>query len=248
MSAELMNDLLRDRPSTRMTTPTPTLDTSLDLDLTLDVEEDEEEENTMPVATRSLRKRNAAQTNPYKFDKIKHEMTKSTGKAAKDDQALQHKIDGTEQRLTAKRTRDTGGRSTKKAKRSSSNKPDTRSRLSSETSYTIFSTEPDISRTTLQVWLDQFPAGAATVSLEACDSIDKLMDFITESWEWQYCGGEFHYAIASFPWLDHELNILLRPNSAESFKGIIRAVENAPMWSRNGDKATCNVKIMVYLQ
>jgi hypothetical protein len=242
---ELMRSLLEDRSSVDLTHHTSTAYGDAGMEF------EEEHESNMPVATRSLRKRNAGPTNPYKFDKIKHELTKSMGIDPKDDQveeALQQEIDGTQSHSGAKRSQNSGGSTAKKAKGSQPKKTTTRARLSSETSCTIFSTEADFARTILHVWLDGFSAGAATVTLDACDNVEKLMDFIAESWEWQYCGGEFHYAVASFSWLDGDSNIILRQNSSQSFKGITHIVENAPIWSKDGGKATCDVKIMVYLQ
>ncbi|KIX97033.1 uncharacterized protein Z520_07147 [Fonsecaea multimorphosa CBS 102226] len=220
------------------------------------LDKDSVEDAELPgVPERNLRKRTLQQTNPYKFDKHRHQLSRKTGRAAnskKVEKAVKEEIDVTGKQLTTKKLRVSSGDSAK-ALTLMKQAPDNRNRSKSVCSVTpspeiypgnVF----DLARTTLRVRLDGFPGGAATlITLGECEDNDKLIDFILKSWEWKFKGAGFSHAVVSFPWLSKQSNILLRPGLTESFQGMVTEIENAPVWTEGGH-ARCDIEVTVYLQ
>lgn len=207
-------------------------------------------------STRSLRKRNINQVMPYKYDKHQHHLTTRTGKAADAElveEAVQDEIETTQRRSARKKPRTSVGSTTCSSKTRSSkqgNKQRRRSTsaASSTTTEKVVIARPDLAKVTLRVWLENFQGAAIPTTLKECNTLEKLMDFITTSWGWNFSGASFHHAIISFPWLSQNANILLRPELKHTFEKMMDEVENAPVWTEKGEKATCEIKIVVYLK
>ncbi|KAH0841155.1 hypothetical protein AYO21_11796 [Fonsecaea monophora] len=206
--------------------------------------EDELDKNNLddtaePVfAERNLRKRTVKQTNPYKFDKYKYQLSVKTGHEAsskKVENAIREairvnekqpitKLPTTERKITGKRRR-----------------------ASSPPAGIDLDNTFDPARTTLRVRLDGFQGGAATpITLSECNNNDRLIEFIHKSWEWKFQGLDFSHAIVSFPWLSNRSTILLRPGLDESFEHMMVEIQNAPIW-RDGAQGRCDVEVTVHL-
>ncbi|ETI28512.1 hypothetical protein G647_00962 [Cladophialophora carrionii CBS 160.54] len=224
-----------------------------------DMEDDEsadEKGDHMPTE-RNLRKRTLQQTNPFKFEKHKH-IAQKTGQQTstkKIENKVQQEIEGSQKEPAKKKARVSSGNSTKnKAKASAShNQSATNARRSSSILSTAVSPEAnsdydfDPVKSILRVRLDGFAGAAAPVSLVQCDGLDKLMDFIIASWGWRFNGDRFSYAVASFPWLSDQSNILLRPGMEASFQLMMAEIERAPVWTE-GHCTSCEVDVTVYVQ
>lgn len=169
------------------------------------IEERKEEEKT-PASSRSLRRRTIQQTHPYKFDKIKHDMTKSSGTVALADEVedvIQEEIQSSQKPNARKKARlSIGSSKGRKAKAATSGgqKPKRR-RSGSLLSIASSAASPEFERTTLKIWLDGFKDAAAPISLSKVNDVDQLIGFIVQNWEWKFEGQKFSYATASFPWL-----------------------------------------------
>jgi hypothetical protein len=217
------------------------------------IEEDREEEEKTPASSRSLRRRTIQQTHPYKFDRIQHDLMKSSGTVALADEVedvIQEEIQSTQKPNPRKKARLSTGSSKShnaKATTSKSQKPKRR-RSGSLLSIASSAPSPEFERTTLQIWLDGFKDAAAPISLSKVDDVDQLIEFINEIWGWKFEGQRFSYAIASFPWLSDGSNILIRSGMKDSFQKLMQQVKAAPVWAEGGDGAICEVKIMVYVQ
>lgn len=208
------------------------------------------------LRSRELRKRTIQQLNPFKFEKHQHYMTKSGRRvtAQKIEKAVQEEIDKKERQPAKKKARvSTPDISPSKIALSPSKRISVGSRLSGSalsvaSGRLVDHAEPDPARTTLRIWLDGFQGGSTPTTLKDCADLDSLLDFILKSWKWRFGGQRFSYAIASFPWLTHEANILIRHGLADSFQKMVLEIDNSPVWVEEGDKAQCEVKIMVYLE
>ncbi|KAI1610332.1 hypothetical protein EDD36DRAFT_467401 [Exophiala viscosa] len=206
-------------------------------------------------STRALRRRNINQVMPYKYDKHQHHLTRAIGKTADADlieEAVQDEIESSQRRSTRKKPRISAGSTKSNSKNPSSKQSNNQRRgspsaASSARSEKVILVGPDLAKVTLKIWLDGFLAGAIPTTLEDCDSLEALMDFITTSWGWAFNGASFHHAIISFPWLTQDANILLRPELKHTFENMMNEVEIAPVWAEKGEKATCEIKILVYL-
>ncbi|KIW44526.1 uncharacterized protein PV06_02987 [Exophiala oligosperma] len=205
--------------------------------------------------SRSLRKRTVQQTNPYKFDKYQHTISRKSGHSADSEdveEAVYEEIEMTQTRLSSKnKSKASTAANKRKLNATPSKKNGKRRRFSSNASVTAEDNQVnsfDPARVTLKVWLDGFPAAGAPTTLFACGDVEGLFDFIVKSWGWSFEGARIRYAIISFPWLSEESNILLRPGLRESFTKMVSEVEKAECWKSGGDEASCEIKITVYLQ
>ena len=218
-------------------TPTPNHNDADEVNETDEEGDGAEESEDESLPERPLRKRTLKQKNPFKFDKHQHQAQK-TGKGSTTkniEKAVKEEIVGTQRKPPKKKARTSGSSAgivaTKaKAKKSSIDKP-------------VF----DPAKVTLRVRLDGFAGGAAPITLERCSDIKKLMDFIIDSWDWNFNGGRFSHAIASFPWLDADSNIVFRPGFEDSFQDMVTKAGNAPIWTE-GDNARCEVDVTVYVR
>lgn len=211
-------------------------------------------DESQEVPPRELRKRNIRQVNPYKYDKHQHQLATTTGKAVNTEvveEAVQDEIDSV-QRSTARKKARTSSASTRgrgKANRSAAKQRDKGRRSSSIVSSAAPEADAhDPASVTLRVWLDGFPGGSAPTTLEDCDSLDKLIDFILKSWGWNFAGGTLSYAIVSFPWLDDTGNILVRKGLEDSFRQMVSEIESAPIWADKGNQERCEVNVTVFLR
>jgi len=213
------------------------------------VEVEGEEEEQILAGSRSLRRRTIQQEHPYKYDKVQYALEQSTGNAAPVEEvedAVQEKIESSQKQSG----RGNGRRSTgsNKSRKGNSVVSKGRRRSVSLLSTTSSAASPDFERTTLQIWLDGFSGGAAPVALSKVFGVDHLIDFIIQNWEWKFEGQSFSYAIASFPWLSPNSNIVIRNGMKDSFQKLLDEVKAAPMWAQGGGEVRCEVKIMVYVQ
>lgn len=145
---------------------------------------------------RALRKRTIQQTHPFKFEKHQHNLAKSKGtdvEVEAVEQAVQREL--TPQQPVSKRARKTT--TTPNAKSGELRR--SVSLGNGGASGQLMLSESKAARTTLRIWLEGFPSASAPTTLEDCDNVDSLVDFIVQSWEWSFDGKAFHYAIASFP-------------------------------------------------
>lgn len=207
---------------------------------------------------RNLRRRTIQQTHPYQFEKIQYNLEKATGVAALSEDvedAIQEVIDSSPKAKPKPRRKGkqlTGGHKAGNAKtKKGKNVEPRRGRSGSMLSETSSVALPDIlERTTLQIWLDGFSCAAAPVSLSKVKDVDQLMDRMIDNWEWKFEGKVFSHAIASFPWLSKESNILIRPGMTDSFLKLMREVMVAPVWAEQaGDQEkSCDVKVVMFLQ
>ncbi|EXJ64568.1 hypothetical protein A1O7_00905 [Cladophialophora yegresii CBS 114405] len=206
---------------------------------------------------RNLRKRTVQQTNPFKFDKHKH-IAQKTGQqinTKKIENKVKQEIEGTQKEPVKKRARVSSGSSTKNKAKASASRDQSASKARRSSSILSTTVSPEASsdhdfdpaRTILRVRLDGFADAAAPIPLIQCDGLDKLMDFIIDSWRWRFNGDRFSYAIASFPWLSDKSNILLRPGMDASFQLMMTEIEHAPMWTE-GYRTSCFVDVTVYVQ
>jgi len=199
---------------------------------------------------RSLRKRQLHQTKPFTFDKYQYQLAMSQCRGVKDDMVERAVLEG--MATSAITTKSTVGR----------RKGPQKTALTTSTACTGSISRPSISRasdagmpsgscsakvahTTLRAWLDGFHGGAAPIALSKCRNIDGLVTCISQSWRWRFEGKDFAYAIASFPWLGDDHNILIRAGMDDSFEQLIDEVERAPVW-KNKDSQVCVVKLVVY--
>lgn len=203
---------------------------------------------------RELRKRKLQQVHPYKYEKHEHNMMTKSGKEANTDKvekAVQNEICGTRrQRIKMTKAESNNanpGQVTRSARKKSSKISRRSSLVASSTTSTTLPYEADLSRASLRIWLDGFSGASTAIMLKECSGLGKLMEFILKSWEWKFNFREFSYAIASFPWLSSDSNVLIRPGLTESFQKIVSEIENSPVWA-DGDKAQCEVKVVVFLQ
>ncbi|KIV80733.1 hypothetical protein PV11_08216 [Exophiala sideris] len=219
-------------------------------------EDDSKTNDTVARApTRALRKRNINQVLPYKYDKHQHQLTKTIGKTADADlieEAVQDEIESTQRRSARKRPRTSAGSTKSNSKVPSSRRGNRQRRRSPSAASSVASEKltparPNLAKVTLRIWLENFTAASIPTTLKDCDSLETLINFITTSWGWAFNGASFHHAIISFPWLSQNANILLRPELKHTFEKMINEVENAPVWGEKGEDATCEIKIVVYL-
>ncbi|EXJ85391.1 hypothetical protein A1O1_05755 [Capronia coronata CBS 617.96] len=214
---------------------------------------DTEQDGAKSQPGRALRKGTIQQTRPFKFEKHQHNLVQSGGKDVKVEtieEAVQHDIADTPERPARKRARRSTTGSEKVTTMSSKIRKRRRSVSFDDCSASTKlcgTTQSDHARTTLRVWLDGFPGASTPTTLRDCDDLDKLITFVLKSWEWSFNGRVFHYAIASFPWMSTDSNILIRPGLEDSFRKMLCEIENSPVWADQGLQATCEVKITVYL-
>ena len=209
-------------------------------------------------AERKLRDRSVQQTNPYKFDKFKHNLQK-TGRQSdtkKVQRAMQEEMREAQNQSSRNKARVFNSRSTnvKPATTISTKETATKARrsesvLSMPTSPNYDEHRPgfDPARVSLRVRLDGFAGAAAPVTLKDCGDMEQLMEFIVSAWQWRFGSSHFSYAVASFPWLNEKSNILLRAGLTDSFRGLVTEVERAPTWAQ-GERTRCEVDVTVYLQ
>ncbi|EXJ79597.1 hypothetical protein A1O3_07876 [Capronia epimyces CBS 606.96] len=217
---------------------------------------DAEQDGVQSPPGRALRKRTIQQTYPFKFEKYRHNLVKSIGKSVEVqtiEEAVQHEIGDTPPQSARKKARLSATASertsTSIAKRGQSYRCRSASvEIGGSLTKLIGSSGYDPTRTTLRVWLEGFPGASTPTTLKDCDNVEKLMDFIISSWEWSFNARAFHYAIVTFPRLTADSNILIRPGMTDSFRKMVDEIENSPVWAEEGAKATCEVKITVYLQ
>lgn len=216
------------------------------------VKEKGKEEEQIPAGCRSLRRRTIQQEHPYKYEKIQYDLAKSTGTAAPVDEvedAVQEEIGSTQkQSARRKERRPLGGSKGRKVNAVVSKSQKQRRRSVSLLSTTSSAASPDFERTTLQIWLDGFNGGATPIPLSKVVGIDHLIELMVQNWEWKFEGQSFSYAIASFPWLSHDSNIVIRNGMKDSFQKLLDEVKAAPMWAQGGGEVRCEVKIRVYVQ
>jgi hypothetical protein len=224
-----------------------------------DTEDDDsaDEKGDLIPTEHNLRKRTLQQTNPFKFDKHKH-LAQKTGQhtnTKKIENEVQQEIEGSQKQPVKKKARVSGGSATKNKSSASVSRSHSTSKARPPSSVPFATASPeadnnddfDPARTVLRVRLDGFAGAAAPIPLIQCDGIDKLMDFIVDSWEWSFNGKLFSYAVASFSWLSDKSNILLRPGMEASFQLMVSEIEHAPVW-REGHHAKCEVDVTVYVQ
>ena len=212
------------------------------------------------MPSRKLRNRTIQQTNPFEFDKIQHQL-KSKGRTANADQVkaiLSSKFESVGTPTKAKRkAAPTGNERAKRSKKTSATpkestgsvaiEPVPHRRSASSLSFSSLIEQSRVERTTLKVWLDGFKGGSVPVPLRECRDVDQLVGSIIKAWDWQFNGRRFSYAVARFPWLDDDANIIIRHGLVDSFQNLMDEVETAPIWAE-GKKARCDVKITVYVQ
>lgn len=219
-----------------------------------DIEEPRIKEAT-PPSSRSLRRRTVQQTHPYIFELMQHNLAKSTGVPAMPDEledAVQEVIDSTPKEKIRKKARlSTGAKKKRKSTKGNSKTPNPKRRRSeSLLSVTSSVASPDFDKTTLQIWLNGFSDGAAPVTLNKVSDVDELVGVIVQSWGWKFEGQNFSHAIASFPWLSDQSNILIRTGMGESFQKLMQEVTMAPVWAEESeDRARyCEVKVTVFVK
>lgn len=217
------------------------------------IEEERRGEEKTPTSSRSLRRRTIQQTHPYKFDKIQHDLTKSTGTIAlanEVEDVIQEEIQSTQKQNARKKAKlSIGSSKSPNAKATTSKSQKSKRRRSgSLSSIAASDASPNLERTTLQIWLDGFKDAAAPIPLSRVNDVDQLIKVILQNWEWKFEGQKFSYAVASFPWLSDGSNILIRSGMKDSFQKLMQEVKAAPVWAGGGDEVICEVKIMVYVQ
>ncbi|EHY54532.1 hypothetical protein HRR83_004346 [Exophiala dermatitidis] len=206
------------------------------------------------VPTRGLRKRSVQQTHPFTYEKHQHVLAAKTGKPVDVgivEEAVQQEKEIIPQQPVQKKARKStvspkrapvlNVEATKLEKVSSSKVKPASTELRTTGEY-------NPARTTLRVWLNGFANASVPTTLKDCDSLDKLIQFIVDSWEWCFEGKVFHYAIISFPWLTGRENLLIRPGLQDSFRKMVSEVESFPGWATADGNTMCEVEIMVYLQ
>ncbi|KEF58150.1 uncharacterized protein A1O9_06074 [Exophiala aquamarina CBS 119918] len=216
------------------------------------VQEEGKQEQQIPAGSRSLRRRTIQQEHPYKYDKIRYDLAKSSGSAApvdKVEDAVQENVESTQkQNARTKERRSIGSGKGRKANTVTPRSEKQRRRSVSLLSITSSAASPNFERTTLQIWLDGFSRGAAPVPLSKVVGADHLVELIIQNWGWKFEGQSFSYAIASFPWLSHDSNIVIRSGMTDSFQKMLDEVKAAPVWAQGGGEVRCEVKITVYVQ
>ncbi|KAK5063190.1 hypothetical protein LTR84_005267 [Exophiala bonariae] len=220
--------------------------------------EEATKQDPTPASGRTLRKKTIQQTHPYQFERIQYNLEKATGVAANSED-IEEMIDSTpKQKPKARRSsgrRPGGNKADKANKKSKSKREQTgepkRGRSDSLISVTSSVRPIDVlEKTTIQIWLDGFPHGAAPVGLSKVENIDQLIDRMIDNWDWKFEGKVFSHAIASFPWLSKESNILIRPGMTDSFLKLVGEVKTAPTWTETAEdkEKSCEVKVTVFLQ
>ncbi|RMD44739.1 hypothetical protein DV735_g279, partial [Chaetothyriales sp. CBS 134920] len=108
-----------------------------------------------------------------------------------------------------------------------------------------YNAEEKIARTTLFTYL----AGgndedAAPVPLAKCGTLELLMAFVNSHWG-SYKGATFDAVRCRLPWKQENQQILIRKGWKESFKIMMREIQEAPMWEKGADKL--EMKLVVTL-
>lgn len=225
-------------------------------------------------SSRKLRDRTLQQLNPFQFDKIQHNLN-TKGHVVNNqemEEIVQQTLEGKHRqtRSTEKRTRQLSPEEGEKPKeaeetkvqgffkadassaptkrRKMANQQRSGSVLSSVLSFSEFLGEASRrERTTLKIWLEGFKGGSVPIPLKDCQDVGGFVDRIIKAWDWQFDGARFSYAIATFPWLTEDANIVIRSGMEDSFQSLMDEVERAPMWAEE-NKARCEVKVTVYVE
>ncbi|KIV88471.1 hypothetical protein PV10_08154 [Exophiala mesophila] len=237
------------------------------------VTEWEGEQMHVTSSLRKLRGRTLQQLKPFQFDKVQHNLN-TKGQVVDDrkmEEIMEQSLEKDRQtRSTGKRSRrlsseqgpevkgpeegkaqgvvkiDAGDTADKRRK------VDNQQRARSVSSTTLSCSEllDDPSRrdrTVLKVWLDGFSGGAAPFPLNQCQEVGTFVDRIIKAWDWQFNGAKFSYAIATFPWLTEDANIVIRTGMTESLQNLMDEVDRAPVWAE-GKQARCEVKVTIYVE
>ncbi|RVX67947.1 hypothetical protein B0A52_08552 [Exophiala mesophila] len=251
-----------DRNSTEVSKQTPTKITNWEGD-----------QGHVTSSTRKLRGRTLQQLKPFQFDKVQHNL--NTKGQVVDDQKMEEIVQQSLEK--DRQTRSTGKRSRRLSseqgpevkgpeeervqeivkveagdaadkRRKVDNQQRARSVSSTTLSCSEFLNDPSRrERTTLKVWLDGFNGGAAPFPLNQCQEVGAFVDRIIKAWDWQFNGAKFSYAIATFPWLTEDANIVIRTGMTESLQNLMDEVDRAPVWAE-GKQARCEVKVTVYVE
>lgn len=225
----------RQRPATYAESPTEASDDHVDA-----------------TDSHALRKRRRAQMMPYQSDKVKHNYARAKGKpmASSDLERELSQRQGDPDRKVARRQSVSSTASKEKALAQSHHT----SRVSRDVSKLSESGTPtrDSSgnleariraHTTIRTRLHGAACPLIPHYFKNCDTIEKFLTNITDSWKFMLKNHEPEYMVIHFPWRDKESNILIRAGLHDSFDKMTEEIREAPCWEAGG---RCDIDVTLF--
>lgn len=114
-----------------------------------------------------------------------------------------------------------------------------------DTKHKIQRKEVSVEKAKVRIWFSRFASASIPISLEALTT-NNMFSLITKAWEFKLNDEKVNCAVASFPWLREDSNILfVRDNNNDTaFEVMLEQVRNSPTWKESG---SCSFDLQIHV-